>query len=697
LDSFMAGGFVNTPTLQPESRKYPVIGSWLFSLLLLLILTGAIVRSAIATRLDDFTIDEAYHIAAGVSYVERADFRLNPEHPPLVKLWVGGFMSATGFHLSAFREIHDKNDERAFTEGDVFLHNDPDSVQRRSRIAMWLFSSVLLVLFALTIRRAFGPWAALGTALFLAIDPTIAAYLPLVMTDLPISLLGATAVVLGATAFRTWLWKDLAACSIALGLALGAKHSGLVFFAFLALTGALLAILLPLSGPADSRLRRFGKVVAVLLGALIILWSHYFFHFKESRGTTAEAFNRPLVNKIEDIHSPLYRFALRQMDAAHIVPRAYIWGLADTIRAGMEGRAQFRLAFGRLYYKRAPIYFFPGVIAVKLPIGLSVLVLMGLALFFARRLPREWIFAVGIVLLASICFLVVLSFGSSYGGIRHALPVVVLLAVMGGITTHAAVSSNSKLLRAVVAVAFLAAAASALPVMRPWEYYNEIVGGGKNAYLYFDDEGIDVNQRDKEIIRYYHQVLQPAGELPYLGYGMSEAEAKARSFDFVGFDLKRDAVRLNSTTWSGTIFIGARDLGRKLWWDVPTLRAATPVIRLGNLLVLRGSFDLPGGQAEGLYSVGIEKLYAEKPDLETAEHLLKRSAALDPTAFFVNIELGNLCLKRGSREDALRAYTTALQFAPNDPTLRHSIEEQIARVASQPLQQISTLRNPQLE
>src|SRR5580704_14416826 len=82
--------------------------------LMILLVGGAVLRSAIATRLDDFTLDEPYHIAAGVSYIQRADFRLNPEHPPLVKLWVGCLMSATGFHLSAFREIHDKSDERNF-------------------------------------------------------------------------------------------------------------------------------------------------------------------------------------------------------------------------------------------------------------------------------------------------------------------------------------------------------------------------------------------------------------------------------------------------------------------------------------------------------------------------------------------------------------------------------------------------------
>jgi hypothetical protein len=60
------------------------IGFGFFSGLLVLLVALAIVRSAIATRLDGFTIDEAYHIAADVSYVRLGDYRVNPEHPPLV-------------------------------------------------------------------------------------------------------------------------------------------------------------------------------------------------------------------------------------------------------------------------------------------------------------------------------------------------------------------------------------------------------------------------------------------------------------------------------------------------------------------------------------------------------------------------------------------------------------------------------------
>jgi dolichyl-phosphate-mannose--protein O-mannosyl transferase len=272
------------PTLRESMRhtfisrqKLPRINRGSFILLLLLLVGGAILRSALATRLDDFTFDEAYHIAAGVSYVERADFRLNPEHPPLVKLWVGNLMAATGFHLSPVREFHDKDDERRFAEEDVFFHNDPGSVQRRSRIAMWALNGLLLIALALALRRSFGPVVALGAILFLAIDPTIAAHLPVVMTDLPIALLSATAVVLATRAFRLWTWPDLVFCSIALGLALGTKHSAPVFYIFLGITGCIFVIFVQASQPIHSRALRLAKLLGVFLGALVILWSTYFF------------------------------------------------------------------------------------------------------------------------------------------------------------------------------------------------------------------------------------------------------------------------------------------------------------------------------------------------------------------------------------------------------------------------------------
>ena len=680
-----------------EQRRSPGISLRLFVLILLALVGGAIVRSAIATRLDGFTIDEAYHIAAGVSYVRHADFRINPEHPPLVKLWVGSIISATGFHQSSMRPFADKRDERNFTEEDVYFNNDFDSVQRRARIAMWTLNGLLLVALAFAIRRTFGPGVALGTLLFLAIDPTVAAHLPVVMTDLPVSLLSATAVVLAARAFVDWSWRDLAACSVALGLALATKHSAPVFLVFLVLTGAVLALIRPDSRRENSRFSRLAKLSAVVAGALFILWGLYFFRFAESN-TGREVFNRPLADKIADVRSPVYRFVLNAMASSHVTPRAYIWGFADTIRAGLEGRVEPIRAFGRAYMGTGPRYFFPAMIALKLPIGLSVLVIVGLFMFFARRLPPERYAGLAIILAASALFLLVLAAGSTYGGIRHALPVVVLLSIFGGVAVQVALSSNSKPLKGVVAAAVVAAAVSALPVMRPWEYFNEVIGGPKNGYLYFSDEGVDLGQRAKELAEYYHRVLEPSGEVPIIFYGpIGDVEEEARGLDWLGRDEKRDEARLSSPTFSGTILIDARFLGKFPFWDSSSLANTPQSARFGNLIVLRGTCSCGAVLASGPYEDAVSKIYAEKPDLEGAERLLRQSLAFDPSPFFVHIELGNVCVKRGSRDCAMQAYSDALQRVGDDSELQRPIKEQIKRVSSEPLGQVPELRDPFLE
>jgi len=669
------------------------ISSRFFVLVLLLLVGGAIVRSGKSTRLDGFTIDEPYHIATGVSYVRYADFRINPEHPPLVKLWVGALLSATGFHLSPIRMFADKTDERDFTERDVYLNNDFHSVQRRSRIAMWALNSVLLLFLTFAVRRAFGAGVALGTMLFLAIDPTVAAHLPVVMTDLPVSLLSATAVILAIGAFQSWQWKDLTACATASGLGLATKHSAPIVFIFVLVSGTVLALVLPLSRPDSSRLPRFVKLAAVAIGAVIILWSSYFFRFSESNAGR-DVFNRPLSDKISDVRSPAYRFVLKTMASSHVVPRPYIWGFADTIRAGLEGRTFPITAFGHGYVKTAPRYFFPAIILLKLPIGLDLLMLIGLFFFFTRRLSPEWNVGLSMVLAASALFLLVLASGSTYAGIRHALPVVVLLAIIGGVAVHAGFSSTSRTGKAVVMLALVAAAISAFPVMRPWGYFNEIVGS-KNAYLYFSDEGVDLGQRGNELEQYYHRVLEPSGEVPFLGYEMEEAEKMAMHLDWLGRDLKRDEARLNSPIFSGTILADARYLGKKPFWDTPSLRNVVPSARFGNLLIFRGTF--PSNLAGKFYFDALAKIFTEKPDLEAAERLLRQSLASDPTAFFVDIQLGNVCIKRGARESASRAYSDALQYAPNDSQLRGLIEAQIKRVSSEPLNEIQDLRDPFME
>lgn len=96
------------------------------------------------------------------------------------------------------------------------------------------------------------------------------------------------------------------------------------------------------------------------------------------------------------------------------------------------------------------------------------------------------------------------------------------------------------------------------------------------------------------------------------------------------------------------------------------------------------------------YFDGIEKLYADKPDVVAAEKQLQLSVDADPSPFFAHIELANLMLRRGARAEALEEYSRALQYAPADPQIREPIEAQIQRIKDS-AGEIPALRNPFME
>jgi len=248
-----------------------------------------------------------------------------------------------------------------------------------------------------------------------------------------------------------------------------------------------------------------------------------------------------------------------------------------------------------------------------------------------------------------------------------------------------------------VAIALLAAGASALPQIRPWEYFNELAGGSANGYRYFIDDSVDLGQRTKEFTQFARRELQPKGVRPSCWYWDSGDEFKARGVDCFGSDPQHDQPIEETCERTGTIFLGPIDFSPSRYWDRPALRQTTPVARFGNAFVFRGTFYLPGHAAAVMYWRGIAKLYLQKPDEAAAEKAFLRSVELDPTAYFVYIQLGNLYLKRGDQERALRAYSDALKFAGNDSHFHSQIQEQIQRVSAENLANIAPLRDPYME
>src|SRR5262252_4007508 len=102
------------------------------------------------------TSDEPIHIAAGYSYWKTADFRMNPEHPPLAKLLAAVPLLALRPHFDTGAQSWKTANEDAF--GPEFLYgNDADRLLFWGRIPMILIAALGATATFLWARDLYGP------------------------------------------------------------------------------------------------------------------------------------------------------------------------------------------------------------------------------------------------------------------------------------------------------------------------------------------------------------------------------------------------------------------------------------------------------------------------------------------------------------------------------------------------------------
>jgi hypothetical protein len=673
--------------------------------LLALIVVLAVLRSAAGTRLDGFTVDEPWHAVAGASYSQHGDFALNPEHPPLVKRWAGWALGP-GFVVPQTPPLADKQAERDFVESTMHALNDDAAAQARLRLAMWALHGLLLFAFALLAWRALGPAWALGGTVFLAIEPSVGAYFPVVMTDLAVALtLLVAALALGMVLHR-WRWGAVVVLGIGLGLALGAKHSALPGLAGLAVC-AVIGWAWQARGTArGENLQRLGKLAVAGVLALVVLWAQYDFRFAP-RADGSDGFNRELAAKIDDLHSPFLRGTLQASVDLRLLPRAYVWGLADTLRAGIEGRGNAgTLLWGEFVPGPPPWYAWPSFIVAKMPLALLAAALLGMsALWRAPLTPRmRWTLAAVAAMALGHAAALAISH-SAFAGFRHATPVAFALAIPAGALVWRAWLARRRAWRGLPVGLGAIALAMTIGEPRLWEYHNELVGGSDGAQLHFDNESLDVGQRLHEIRAFYAREIAPEGGTLYMDNWAYHAR---QYFAAQGLKMQPRVDSIHDDNREG-VYEGwflkntrARIPGPQWGYDpVEGLQGLEPVARLGNVEIWRGRQLRPESRAWPLLFAIFRYVYSENGDdwalvADRSQQVLDLRPQLWPAA----IELGNARLKLGDRDGARAAYALPLQ-----ETSIPVPEEERARLSAQiglldegrALDAIPPLRSPWLE
>lgn len=230
-----------------------------------------------ASLTDAGIMDELAHIPAGYGYVRFLDYRLNPEHPPLVK-------ALAAFPL-LFLEPNFPSQSNAWRTdvngqwevGTQFLYqsgNDANTIIRLARIMPMLLTILLIVLIYLWAKELLGNRWALFPAFIFGLSPTVLAHGHYVTTDI-----GAAF----GTLIATWTFVDyllrpsrrrLFFAGLAFGVAQIAKFSTALlvpYFIIILLTFYIAGVIRNWQETERGRrLRRFG-IRALLYGRSLIL------------------------------------------------------------------------------------------------------------------------------------------------------------------------------------------------------------------------------------------------------------------------------------------------------------------------------------------------------------------------------------------------------------------------------------------
>jgi hypothetical protein len=420
------------------------------------LLAALALQAVLSMRLLNVTSDELTHLASGYTYLRTGEFRLNPQHPPLVKLASALpllFMNLTvDLADPALRVDPPREWDFGFT---FFEHNDAD------RMLFWARLPVV----GLSLLAAYGTYrwaramcgASAGLmALFLyAFDPTLIAHSRFVTMDVPLTCFFVLTLYGLWRYVRSDRWRDLVATGVSLGAALATKYSGLIL---VPLVGILLALARPPGGGARARGRR-----AVLAFAAIL----------------AVAFPVVLASYLFTAGPGAYWNGLRQVNRDHD-PR-HLYYLAGEFREG-----------------GFPHYFLVAFL-IKTPLPTILLLAFSVVLFRRLRAARR-IDDVFLVLPAAVVLLVTSTLADNLG-VRYLLPVYPLLFIwVSRLAQDLLRHRVGKVAGAVLAAWYLASAAFIYP--DHLAYFNELVGGPRNGHRYLDDSNIDWGQDLKRLKAY---------------------------------------------------------------------------------------------------------------------------------------------------------------------------------------------------
>jgi hypothetical protein len=483
------------------------------------VLLSVFLLAVFSIKDDTFTFDEIAHVGAGYSYLTQQDYRMNPEHPPLIK------------DLAAipllFLNLNFPKDSTTWTQaspatwwhqfdfGTELIYNsgnDPDKIMFWSRIPMILVLIFLGWFVFMWAKKLWGKKAGLIALFLFAFFPTFLANGRLVTTDI-----GAATGALLATYF--WLEflknttkKSLIFAGLAFGIAMIIKFSLILLLPFFGLITIVYAWIKIDAKRWKNVFKYIGlAVLAGMIGVVFIIWPVYGYHVAKY---PQERQIKDTQDLLATTNVPKIAIKINILLDGNKITRPlgqYLLGILTATNRTTTGNTTYFM--GKISADSWKSYF-PVVYIIKNPLAFHILTLIALlyALFLIKR-PwwknpciriNDWIknnFAEFSMLVFLAIYWATSLLSNLNIGVRHLMPVFPFtILLVSAMIARLLKEPFLKLKYAILAILFAWQAISVISIFPHFlAYFNEVIGGPNNGYKYVVDSNLDWGQDLKRL------------------------------------------------------------------------------------------------------------------------------------------------------------------------------------------------------
>lgn len=461
---------------------------------IILLVMGANLFSLIQRK--SITNDEIVHIPAGYHYLYAGNFHLNPEHPPLAKMWASlpllvlrpevdliDSASTESFarlsELSAI-EFWRLNQERARTIG------------LWSRVPMIVLTIGLGILIFIFGKQLFGARAALFAVALFSIEPTMLAHGKIVHTDIAAAFGYLFFIFAMYRYYRNRTWSNALWFGLVTGVALLTK------FSLVVLAPVFIGVLAYMvwKPQKQSRRRMLGQASIALFTLLFIVNAAYLFKRTQPEQASLNSFISAVPQSADRILAAIKIGSI-------IVPTPYLFGLSTVFIHNHDGHSASLLGQQRQF---GWWYYFPIAFALKTTLPfliLSVLALCWAAMMVAFDKDRK----VTLLFIAVVFYLAMSMTGNINIGIRHIAPIFPPLFLITGAFADRMLKSKRASRAAALALVFLFGwmIFETVRVYPDYLSFTNQLSFGKPGWQLLSDSNVEWGEDIGSLAAYLHQ------------------------------------------------------------------------------------------------------------------------------------------------------------------------------------------------